>query len=76
MVIIIYNLREPLRMTSEYDLVNDEKSFHLVPCLIKELPTQSAVELNITDFNSKKGKQPSANSDLKVISLLSGCISK
>lgn len=76
MVIIIYNLRKSLRMTSEYDLVNDEKSFHLIPCLIKELPTPSAMELNITDFNSKKGKQPSANSDLKVISLLSGCISK
>lgn len=39
-------------MTSEYDLVNDEKPFHFVPLLIKELPTQSAVELNITDFNS------------------------
>lgn len=76
MVIIIYTLRKSLRMTSEYDLVNDEKSFHLIPCLIKELPTPSTMELNITDFNSKKGKQPSANSDLKVISLLSGCISK
>ena len=59
---VIYNSREPLRLANKYDLVNDEKSFHLALCPVKELPTlgglECVMELNIkTDFHSKEVKQ-------------------
>jgi len=43
-VSIIYNSREPLRLANKYDLVNDEKSFHLALCPVKELPTLGGLE--------------------------------